>query len=190
MGDTNPSPYNPPLLKPDNTTWMDAYTAPTFFVVRKLTMFYTWKAIIVELNTGGGYSQDQTFATGVQNRSEETTNFAVKLGVESNDQLPIFGGIGLKLSAGYRWGGTTKKSTVLTGAASVTHYIKADPNKTIIQWQLFTHHRLKPPALDAASVDPDSVGDFWKAFAASDMAKQYPEVSLENAPRAGIIGSP
>ncbi|GAA6181392.1 hypothetical protein NBRC116594_28300 [Shimia sp. NS0008-38b] len=166
-----------------NFAWQEKYTGSTFFVLRPVTMHYVWRAIIVDLNTAGGYSQDQTFQTGVQTSSETTTTFGETLGAEASGKVPLLGGIGLKLTAAYNAGSTTKNATVLTQSSSVTQHIKADPNQTFVQWQLFTRHHIAPPILSGiGDAEPDLGAAFYKAFDESGYAAANPAVEIEQAP--------
>ena len=171
-----------PLLRPVNMKFSDEFKDPTFFVVREVTMHYVWKAIIVDLNTAGGYSQDQTFQTGVQTSTDVTKSFGAKLGVDVSGKVPLLGGIGVKLSAAYNMGETTKKSTVLTQSSSITQHIKADPNQTFIQWQLFTRHHIAPPYLVTTRIEPTTAGPFIDAFDQSGYAKDHTDIEIVEAP--------
>jgi hypothetical protein len=170
-----------PLLRPVKWSFSD-FKDPTFFVLRTVTMHYVWKAIIVDLNTAGGYSQDQTFQTGVQTSTDVTTSFGAKLGVEVSGKVPLLGGIGVKLSAAYNMGETTKKSTVLTQSSSITQHIKADPNQTFIQWQLFTRHHIAPPSLATTGIEPTVAKAYFDVFNQSDYAKRNADIEIVEAP--------
>ncbi|MEP3919613.1 hypothetical protein [Ascidiaceihabitans sp.] len=158
----------------------------TMSVVREIVMSYQWRAVIVELNTAGGYAQEKSFVTGVQTSEEASKTFGRVLSAEASTNIPLFKGIDVKLTAAYNTGHSTQSKTVLTSSSTITEKITAPANQTFVQWQLFIVHTIKAPSLSANNVNPDDFNAYQKLFdtyGGTGIPAQFPQVSIENAPQ-------
>jgi hypothetical protein len=152
----------------------------TIAIYRELVMHYVWRAIVVELNTGGGYSEDKKIETGVQTGSTEAKTFSAHLGAEESGAVPFFG-FNLKLNEAYNWGNTSTVTTNLTKSESTTVHVTADKNQRFIHWQFYERHVLGKPKIAANVRDVSQAEPYFKAFDAAGMADQYPDLVLESA---------
>ncbi|MDG1472162.1 MAG: hypothetical protein P8Q26_11470 [Ascidiaceihabitans sp.] len=131
---------------------------------REVVMSYQWKAVIVELNTVGGYTQDKTFVTGVQTSEETSVSFGRVLSAEVGTNIPLLKGIDVKLSEAYNEGNNTQNKTVLTSSSTTTQKITAPANQTFVQWQLFIQHSIKLPGIAATGIEPADFAPYQKEF--------------------------
>ncbi|WP_390910328.1 hypothetical protein [Pseudosulfitobacter sp. SM2401] len=157
----------------------------TMTVGREVVMSYQWKAVIVELNTAGGYSEDKTFVTGVQSTQEATETFGRVLSAEASTNIPLLKGIDVKLTAAYNSGHSSQNKTVLTTSSTTTQKVTAPAKQTFVQWQLFIQHTIKTPSIGANNVLPEYFTPYWKEFdtyGGTGIPARFPQVVIENAP--------